>query len=221
MKTIFLMFIISISTFGHTLKLKGYKPTSGKVLDIESLKNPKKQTFNFKVKSGKMQIKKQKVEYVVLDMDTLFFFKGIILRDSSRAKENITTIPKKEIKEGVYRNYAEFYYNKPSLSIDQISFDTTSKVGTSDLLQPNFFFVSNGKKIKYSKFKHGPVWGCYNNGQLYINDSHILARYIFTKATYEDNLLWYTTLASKGYSTSYVPTTVQFNFDTNKYIYLD
>lgn len=209
-----LLLILFFAGYAHTdmLKLQKEEPLRGTFINHTEIKDSLIHVVSFIIGNDTITYKKSDIVITIAKSDTTYFVNGKIDINPNKSYFNITTISKEDIKEGVYRNSAEFYYNKPSLNINSIYFDTlTDTFFPKQLLIPHFYIVSNNIKIKYSKYTHGKIWGCYKNGQLYYNYHNKLK-----KATFQKDVMWFEALFQEGMSPYSSYKKVLYNFETNK-----
>lgn len=194
--TLIVILILAILAHSDVIRLNGSKEGKCTFLKPEQLKDPKVTSIDIRFSQGKAKVKKKQIRYVITNSDTLHFSKGVYFQEIEDTTNTIYNTPKNEWKKGVYRSFAEFYYNKPTRSLKSLTIDDA--ILKESFKGPFFsFYIYRKEMLKdWNPIIHGPVWGYYDGKKLLYNEGRYL-----TPLYFDENKLWSHNILDKSVST--------------------
>lgn len=123
MNRLFCIMLLALNVHSATLYLIDGEVLTGKVVVSKKLKDKTTHQINFmqdqkNSNSKPLTISKLQLDSVVVNGSTLHYKKGALIEHISDTSSCIFDIGKEKWKKGIYCNYAELYYNCPSIVTD-------------------------------------------------------------------------------------------------------
>lgn len=211
MSRLLFLFLFFCNVQATTLYIVNGEIIKGHYENRSDILNPEKASFKFNylnkaAKTVAIRVLKTSLDSVVLKDTTLRFDKGVFLGYISDTSTCIFNVNKIAWKKGLYRNYAEFYYNCPSLSGNWILKNAEARLSAEKRKKvnvTNFFELIDSISQEKLKFIDD-YWGyCDGENIYYQNESFFSMVLIDEQFLFADVL--HKVFVDRGVSTKTMP----------------